>query len=348
MLLTRVRLLPAGRVPENVRLPTVSVVIPLANKAESLPKLLASLREQSIAPHEVIVMCDELNDETNQATKVMGAVAVATPPLPHGWNSKSWACWNGAQRATGQLLVFLDADVVPSFRLIERLLLASAKYRGLISAQPYRGMDHMRERLAAFVDLIPVMTTGLGSLIPVKKTRFAFGSCMACRRKDYFISGGHEAVRSSKVEDIALARKFSARGLGVSAFGGRGAIEIEGQRLKESSRNLAAQTLAGSFTRVVGTLFWLVGISITGVLAILWLLGFQRGFLIPVAVALVVTQLWIMQRQQGNYGPGSALAFPITLPVFAGLFFLSVFRKEFKPKTPQPSERIPATTSSEN
>jgi len=30
--------------------------------------------------------------------------------LPEGWTGKPWACWQGAQKATGDIFLFLDAD----------------------------------------------------------------------------------------------------------------------------------------------------------------------------------------------------------------------------------------------
>jgi len=30
--------------------------------------------------------------------------------MPPGWTGKTWACYQGARKATGEVLVFLDAD----------------------------------------------------------------------------------------------------------------------------------------------------------------------------------------------------------------------------------------------
>ena len=47
---------------------------------------------------------------------------LTAPALPPGWTGTAWACWTGALRATGEVLVFLDADTTLGPDALLRLL----------------------------------------------------------------------------------------------------------------------------------------------------------------------------------------------------------------------------------
>jgi len=104
----------------------ISVVIPHRNRgAEHFPRLLAALRPQLRAVDEIIVS-DQQSDagvfeELLQFCQVEKLKLVSCPKP----ESASWsigACKNaGLQAATGELVVFLDLDLVPCPRYIDSL-----------------------------------------------------------------------------------------------------------------------------------------------------------------------------------------------------------------------------------
>ncbi len=87
--------------------PKLSVVIPTLNEASYLPKLLASLRAQDWQEFEIIVADSGSTDLTRAIARRWGARVVEGPRRgpAHGRNL-------GASVAKGELLLFLDADVV--------------------------------------------------------------------------------------------------------------------------------------------------------------------------------------------------------------------------------------------
>ena len=89
---------------------SVSVIIPARNEEHNLPTLLRSLASQPAKPREIIVVDDGSTDRTAEIARQLGATVIASQPLPDGWRGKTWACHQGAQAATGELLLFLDAD----------------------------------------------------------------------------------------------------------------------------------------------------------------------------------------------------------------------------------------------
>ena len=88
----------------------LSIIIPARNEEQNLPTLLSSIAEQSIRPREIIVVDDASTDHTAQIAQQHGARVISSQMLPDGWRGKTWACHQGAQAATGKLLLFLDAD----------------------------------------------------------------------------------------------------------------------------------------------------------------------------------------------------------------------------------------------
>lgn len=102
--------------------PAVSVVIPAYNEATYIDRLLESLSKQDFKPFEVIVSDAQSNDGTQEVvasfkTKLDVKFVESPPRGPaHGRNL-------GAAKASGEWLVFLDADVdLPDPTFIRRLL----------------------------------------------------------------------------------------------------------------------------------------------------------------------------------------------------------------------------------
>jgi glycosyltransferase involved in cell wall biosynthesis len=128
----------------------VSVIVPARNEAARLPPLLAGLRSQSRPVDELVVVDDASTDTTAAVAAARGAQVIAAPPLPEGWTGKTWACWTGAGHATGDVLVFLDADTQPAPDLVARLVEAVERggdHPGLVSVMPYHRMERQYECL---------------------------------------------------------------------------------------------------------------------------------------------------------------------------------------------------------
>jgi glycosyltransferase involved in cell wall biosynthesis len=136
--------------------------------------------------------------------------------LPPGWGGKSWALHNGLEQANGDWLLFVDADVqlkpdvmsATVGRAVER------KY-DLISILPTFVSGTFAESLlqplagAATTAMFVVSWTNSDKR---KKSAFANGQYLCVRREAYEAVGGHEAIRGTLSEDVALARKLKASG----------------------------------------------------------------------------------------------------------------------------------------
>lgn len=87
--------------------PTISVVIPVLNGAESLKRCLEALKNSRTPALEHIVVDDGSSDNSREIAEAWGAVVLRT----QGDAGPAAARNLGARRARGELLLFVDSDV---------------------------------------------------------------------------------------------------------------------------------------------------------------------------------------------------------------------------------------------
>lgn len=199
--------------PMNDLAARVSILVPARDEADNLRRTLPLLLAQGAA--EVIVLDDGSADNTAAIAQALGAKVLAGQTLPAGWGGKNWACQQLAQAATGDLLLFTDADVD-----WERGALAAALAElqrteaDLLSVWPRQHNVTAGERLLTPLldDLLLCYFPAPIAALPLKDASAAIGQVMLFRRAAYERLGGHAAVRSALMEDMALARALKGVG----------------------------------------------------------------------------------------------------------------------------------------
>ncbi len=216
------RLTDYARASLPLNLPCVSLLVPARNEEWNLERLLSSLIAQDYANLEIIVLDDHSTDRTPEILAVFAAKTsrirvLEGSELPGGWLGKNWACHQLAQVATGEFLVFTDADTIwqpDGVRLI-----VQAMYRTRADALSAWPEHPTTGWFAALVQ--PVQQWSLLAFLPIFLVPVqafpvavaAIGQLIAFRRAAYDAMGGHEAVRGIVIEDMALARKIKRAGL---------------------------------------------------------------------------------------------------------------------------------------
>jgi chlorobactene glucosyltransferase len=194
----------------------VSVIIPARNEARSIETVIDSVLASVYPRFEVLVVDDRSTDETAALVERRCALdprlrLVRGQDLPHGWYGKPWACWQGYQAATGEVLVFTDADTRHEPELLGRAVGALERTgAGLVTVAPRQRCVTFWERL-----VMPQVWLLLGlrfhpdTVNHAEHARdvIANGQFVMISREAYLAVGTHEAVRAEVAEDLALAQQ---------------------------------------------------------------------------------------------------------------------------------------------
>jgi 4,4'-diaponeurosporenoate glycosyltransferase len=320
----------------------ISIIIPARNEEHNLPRLLESLRRQSMQPFEIVVVDDGSEDKTAEVALSGGASVVSPGELPPGWSGKSWACWNGAKTASGDWLAFVDADAWFEEDGLRRLLEESEgmKPAGVITIQPYHKVYEPYESLSAFFNAVVALSIGHGSADSAwRKQGYGphaggYGPCLALSRETYERIGGHQRVGGEVLEHHALCRKTASLGLPVRNRLGRGILSFrmypDGVQslLSGWAKSLASGAASTAVLRLCGVSLWIAGAASSAALLATGILG-STSVDISVAIAGYLLQaalLYAMLRKLGSFGWAAALLYPFSLAVFILVFGYSLFR----------------------
>ena len=208
---------------------TISVVIPARDEAKRLAPCLDGLREDPDIG-EVLVVDDRSSDGTADVARAGGARVIAGRPLPAGRKGKAHALQQGLEQATGDIVVFLDADTRPRPGLV-RELAQRLDDVDLVTAGPRFHCAGYGERLLhpSMGATIPYRL-GPGDALnwqPSPSRAFANGQCIAIRRQTLIAAGGWDRVRANMTEDVALARALRGDGLTIAFVDACDLLEVK-------------------------------------------------------------------------------------------------------------------------
>jgi glycosyltransferase involved in cell wall biosynthesis len=214
-------------------IPTVSAIIPARNEEATIAAAVDSLAAQPEIT-EIFVVNDQSTDGTAAQLQQLSSHypqlrVLETNKLPSGWVGKNYAVSLGAAQATGNWLLFTDADGVhlPG-STAHALADAAATGASLVSYSPEQETRTWWERT-----LIPFVYTRLGHRYtyaevnhPNSPAAAASGQYLLIRRKDYARIGGHAAVAGEVLEDVALARLAKQAGVRLYFASGHGIMRV--------------------------------------------------------------------------------------------------------------------------
>src|SRR5260370_9130106 len=105
--------LDANRRPRHTAL--VAIVVPVRNEAHIIERSVRAFLAQDYTNIELIVVNDRSRDETGEILRRIGDLRLTVidgVEPPAGWLGKTWALQQGSMRASGDLLLFADADLI--------------------------------------------------------------------------------------------------------------------------------------------------------------------------------------------------------------------------------------------
>lgn len=237
------RLRRLDRYPPSPATPRVSVLVPARNEEANIGACVTSLLAQDYPDLEVVVLNDHSTDRTGEILAgLTGAAARAAPTrmdekvaggdadstmgerlrvlegrdLPEGWLGKHWACHQLAEAASGELLLFTDADTRHGPASVRHGVAAlHAEGADLLTALPFEETITLAEQL-----IVPVIPWSILTFLPLEvayRTRSpafsaTIGQYMLFRANAYRAIGGHAAIATDPVDDISLGRRIKGGG----------------------------------------------------------------------------------------------------------------------------------------
>ncbi len=200
--------------------PKVSIILPARNEEKHIGKCLDSLIDQDYQNYEIIVINDSSEDTTEKiiseyAKKVPKIIAVNARLKPNGWMGKNWACMEGYEKATGELLLFTDADTHHSKNVISLAVshLISFELDALSAIPKMLTFDFWTNiTLPMISTFLHTRFSALNVNNPSKKTGYFFGSFFIIKNETYKKVGTHEGVKQEIIEDGALGKKVKESG----------------------------------------------------------------------------------------------------------------------------------------
>ncbi len=192
----------------------VSIVVAARNEERNIRSALQSLLELSYPDFELIVVDDRSEDYTGS---ILDDMAVSSPrlsvihidTLPDGWLGKNYALWTGSRHATGEYLLFTDADIVMEPTVVNRAMAYMKQHRlDHLAATPSMNMPTVFLGMfgASFIIAFSLFSRPWKAKDPTSPCHIGIGAFNLVRADAYRQVGGHETIRLRPDDDLKLGK----------------------------------------------------------------------------------------------------------------------------------------------
>jgi glycosyltransferase involved in cell wall biosynthesis len=279
--------------------PRVSVIVSARNEQETIEHPLEQLLALDYDNCEIIAVNDRSSDATGEIMDRIAATAagqgrlkiIHVRELPAGWLGKTHAMWSASERATGDWLLFTDADVLFRPDALRRALAyaesVSADHVVLFPRIIMHGPGETM-MIAFFQTLFVFGHRPWRVADPRAKDHMGVGAFNLVRRRVYDAVGTYRALRFDVVDDMKLGKVVKNAGYRQRVVFGRDLISI---RWAKGARGVV-DNLTKNLFAVLSFEWWRALLSCAG-LAFLNLgpflgIGLAHGWArLPYAVALL-------------------------------------------------------------
>lgn len=221
--------------PTPARWPRVSIVFAARNEETTLGAAVPTMCALDYPDYEVIAVNDRSEDGTGAlldelARRELRLRVDHVGELPPGWIGKNHALHHGAARATGEFILFTDADIHFTPDALRRAVAcAVAEDKDLLAAVP--ALHERGWLLGGCVNAFSFsFTIGIQPWRIPDPRSAAHGSVGAfglVRAAKYRELGGHEPIRLRPDDDVKLGKHFKKHGARCELLLGAGALSVE-------------------------------------------------------------------------------------------------------------------------
>ena len=252
-MMTQLPRLDQQRPPRPPTMPRLSVIIAACNEAETIEPAFESLLAETYPQLEIIIVDDRSTDGTSEIVDRMAAEdprikAIHVKTLADGWLGKLAALDAGVKAATGEWLLFTDADVhfVPG-ALEQAIAYAEAERADHICLFPRLHSESFVVDLmvAAAVRVVGMSQKPWRAKNPKAKETLGAGAFNLVRRSAYDRTPGFEWLKMEVADDIGLAQMLKAHGAIVRVVIGTSLVSVEWYRsVRDAFRGLEKNAFA--------------------------------------------------------------------------------------------------------
>ena len=306
--------------------PTVSIVIAARDEQLHIEAAVRTMLAQDYPALELIAVDDRSSDRTGA---ILDALALADPrlrvvhvtELPAGWLGKNHALQVGADRATGDWVLFTDADITMAPTALRRAIGHVERHRvDHLAVAPRLAMPGLllEAFIVNFLFSFLVFARPWKAKDPKSSFFVGVGAFNLVRRSAYQAVDGHRRIALRPDDDMKLGKVLKRAGFRQDALLGRGQLEVEwyqsfGQMVRGFEKNMFAGvdysiplSIAGGITQLAtGPLPWVLFVTTTGPARVLF--GLQ--------VLLSIAVFWWLSRQAA-VRPHVALIYPVVIVLF--------------------------------
>jgi cellulose synthase/poly-beta-1,6-N-acetylglucosamine synthase-like glycosyltransferase len=261
------------------RYPALSIILAARDEEQSVKESVASMLAQDYSGKlEIIAVNDRSTDRTGEIldelmTRYPARLRISNvESLPEGWLGKTHALYTGAVRATGEWLLFTDADVIFSADCSEKAVRYATS----------NGLDHLtlppeivcrtvllRSFVAAFTLVFEMTQRPWRVGDPQAHEHVGIGAFNLIRKDAYERIGNHRAIRMRPDDNRKLAKLLKRHGFRQAVAYGAGLISVEWhQTLPAAVRGLSKSMFPGIDYRIGATVAGVLMLALTNVLPV--------------------------------------------------------------------------------
>ena len=314
----RIRDLP---LPEEMRLPRVSLVSPARNEERNIEQAVRTLMTLDYPDIQITLVNDRSTDSTGEilnrlASEFPKLNVVHLTELPAGWLGKNHAMQYGADRSDGEWILFTDADILFEPTTLRRTIGYALKHQvDHLAATPDTHMPSwvLRAFVVTFVIYFSIFVRVWAIRNPRSTAHVGIGAFNLVRAEVYRAIGGHKTIAMRPDDDLKLGKIVKLNGYRQDLVHGIGMISVEWYgSLSEMIRGLEKNAFAAAEYSIWFTVFS----SMLSLLFNVW--PFIGMFVVPaplcwiyLAIALsLLLMAWFAARGM-NAPHSSALTFPL-------------------------------------
>lgn len=216
-------------------LPKVSVVVPARNEERNIEEALKSLLAVDYDNMELLVVNDRSTDRTGEILDRLAATyprlrVVHLTELPPGWLGKNHALQLGAERATGEWLLFTDADIVFEPTALRRAIgFALERQLDHMAVAPATHMPGwlLQAIVTTFCYLFSLFARPWDASNPRSKSHIGIGAFNLVRTDVFRRVGGMQPVAMRPDDDLKLGKLIKQSGYRQEFVNGRDMISVE-------------------------------------------------------------------------------------------------------------------------